>query len=105
NSGGPHASQTDVYVITVISQAEYDEFARTRYRIEDLEAEWAAFQARLDALEARRDHILNEMRALEEKLASGEPLTEAEQQRLDALLAELDEYRNEAIDLAADLQR
>lgn len=103
--GGPQVAQTDVYVIQVISQEEYEEFARTQYRIDDLEAEWAAFQARLDALEAQREHLLNEMAALQEKLASGEPLTEQEQQRLDALRAELEEYRNAALDLAADLQR
>ena len=94
-SGGQFA-ETPIHVIQVISQEEYVEFARTRYHIEDLQAEWEAFEAQLEELREQREAILDQLKELMEDLAGGDPLTDEQKRRLEELEAALGQYAEDA---------
>ncbi len=104
NMPEPQVAQTGVFVIRIVSQAEYEAFARTQYGIDDLAAEWVAFQQRLDDLHARRAGVLRGLDALRERLAAGELVDGEELAQVERLEAELDAYRQEALGLADDLR-
>jgi hypothetical protein len=101
----PQFAQTPVQAIQVISRQEYEEWARTQYRVEDLHAEWADLQDRMHALQAMREQALAELEALQQKLDSGEPLNDEDRARMAGLQQDLEDYRNEAIDLAMDMHK
>lgn len=105
NKPQPQSAQTPVYVIQVVSEAEYEDYARTQYRIDDLSAEWEEFAHRLDELQAKREHALNELAKLQEAMAAGGPLTPEQQAAAEQLEAELEQYRQEALELFEDMQK
>jgi hypothetical protein len=103
--GGERFSDTDTYVIQVISEAEYVEFARQQYRLEQLTQEINAFRRELERLRMDREDLLEELQALEEKLASGEELSAEEQERLAELQQQLEDYAQQAAQVAEQMQQ
>ncbi|MFW6059554.1 MAG: hypothetical protein ACODAQ_05200 [Phycisphaeraceae bacterium] len=102
--GGGQRAETAMHTIEVVSMEQYKQFQRTRYRIDDLAEEWAAFEGRLNELEARRAALLDELEALEDELARGEPMSDAQRQRMSALMDQLDAYREEGLNLFLEMR-
>lgn len=106
--GGPpndvgQLAETPVYHIQVVSQEEWNAYARAAYGIEDLSEEWHEFQDRLDELEAARSDILEQLQKLQDKLADGGELTDLERQQLADLQQQLAEYEQGAQNLAQSM--
>ncbi len=102
--GTANAADSDIHVIQVISEEEYLEFARTRYRIDQIHDEFNALQDELAALERARQEALEQLEQLENKLAAGQPLTDQEALALRDLEDRLETYRAQADDLATELR-
>lgn len=95
---------TPVYVIQVISEAEYLEFARSKYRMEDIVEEFEELQKKLDDLDRQRDELLKEAEALKEALKDGS-LSPEDVERLEKLQTQLEGLEQEAAKLAEELAK
>lgn len=100
-----HFTDTDTYIIQVISEDEYREFARTKVRMDDITAEVEAFQQALEELRKQREDALQELKKLQEKLAAGGELSEEEQQRMAELQKQLQEFADQAKQLADQMRK
>lgn len=102
--GPPHdagqLAETSAYQIQIISQTEWEEIARTQYGLEQLQAEVEAFMAELQKLAAMRAEIMEQLAALQDKLAPGQPLNDVERQQMRDLQDQLDAFAEEAQTLA-----
>ncbi len=101
---GEHFADTPVHVIQVITEAEYLEYERTRYRIDDITAEWEAYQAKLAELEEMRRQILEQLAELQKKLDAGQPLADQEKLAMAQLESALAQYADKAAALAQQMQ-
>lgn len=101
---GTGVGESEAHAIQVITEEEYLEYERTRYRIDDMHEEFAEFERRLDDLEAQRAAILERLEAIEQKLADGEALSADEQAELEALREQLDQYMDNTMSLFEDLR-
>lgn len=99
----PQSAETPIYAIHIITLQQYMELARSQYRIDDINREFEAILERLGDLEAQRDQLLEELTALQDQIAAGEPLTDAQQQAMAELEAALNKYAEEAASLAEAL--
>ena len=104
HSGSGQTAQTPTYAIQVISEQEYQDYARTQYRIEDLTEELADFEAALEHLRKQREQLLEELAELQAQLARGDPLTDEQQQRMKDLEAKLAQFAQQARSLAQAMQ-
>lgn len=93
---------TPVYVIQVISEEEYLDFARSKYRMDDIIEEFEELQKKLDDLDKQRDELLKEAEALKEALKNG-PLSPEDAERLEKLQKQLEEFEQQAAKLAEEL--
>jgi hypothetical protein len=100
---GSHFADTPTSVIHVISQAEFAEYARQKYQMDQLAKEFDAFRRRLENLKSRRDKALEELVQLQKKLDAGKPLGAEELRKMTQLEAQLKEYAEQAQKLAKDL--
>jgi hypothetical protein len=100
---GTHFADTPVSVIHVISQAEFAEYARQKYQMDQLAKEFDAFRRRLENLKSGRDQALEELVQLQKKLDTGKPLDAEELRKMQQLEARLKEYAQQAQKLAKDL--
>ncbi|MEM1107552.1 MAG: hypothetical protein AAGH99_02575 [Planctomycetota bacterium] len=102
--GPPHdagqSAETPVQQVQIISREEWEEIARTQYGIEQMQAEVEAFMAEMQALAEARAEIVEQLDALKEKLAAGEPLDDVERQQMKDLQEKLDAFAEEAAALA-----
>jgi hypothetical protein len=101
--GGGHFADTPTSVIHVISRAEFAEFARQKYQMDELAKEFDAFRRRLENLKSQRDEILKELAALDKKLASGQHLSAEELRKMTELQEQLKKFAKEAEQLAKDM--
>jgi len=101
--GAPRSAQTPVHTIHIITLQQYMELARSRYRIDEINREFEAILERLGDLQAQRDELLEELAAMKEQMASGEPLTDAQRQAMAGLESALNDYAKEAASLAESL--
>jgi hypothetical protein len=103
---GPHQSaDSEIHLIQVISVAEFLEYERTKYGIEDINEEFEDITDQLADLEAMRDDIAEAMQPLLDKLKNGEALTPAEQAQLAELQAQLQAFEAQAADLREQLEQ
>ncbi len=98
------STDTDSYVIQVISEAEYTELARRDYQLNELEQEFDKFRRQLEALQKEREEFLRPLEELRKKLAAGEKLTAAEQEQLAQLEKQMQQYQAQAEQLATALR-
>jgi len=102
--GPPHdagqLAETPVHQIQIISQAEWEELARTQYGLEQMQAEVEAFMAEMQKLADMRTELMEQLAALQEKLAAGEPLNDMQRQQMRDLQDQLDAFAEEAQALA-----
>lgn len=98
-------TDTDTYIIQVISEDEYLDFARTKVRMDEITAEVEAFQAALEELRKQREATLQELKELQEKLAEGGGLSEEEQQRMAKLQKQLEEFAEQTKQLAEQMRK
>ncbi|HUE13944.1 MAG TPA: hypothetical protein VMR25_07265 [Planctomycetaceae bacterium] len=100
---GTHFADTSTSVIHVISQAEFAEFARQKYQMDQLAQEFDAFLRRLENLQSQREKVLEELAQLQKKLDSGQPLNSEELRKMTQLETRLKEFAAQAQQLAKDL--
>lgn len=98
------STDTETYVIQVISEAEYVELARRDYQISEIEQELEGFREQLDKLQAEREQLLKQLEELKKKLDSGEDLTAEEQEQLKKLEKQLQEFQEQAEQLAKKMR-
>jgi len=88
--GGPpndvgQLAETPIFQVQIISQEQWNQLARQRYGMEQLQAEIEAIQAELGKLAEARQDLLEKLNKLQEKAAASNPLSEAELQQLQKL--------------------
>lgn len=96
----PQPAETPIHAIHIITLEQYMDIARSQYRIDDINREFEAILERLGDLEAQRNQLLDELAALKEQVASGEPLTDAQRQAMAELESALNRYAEESASLA-----
>ncbi|MDA0659102.1 MAG: hypothetical protein O3C60_09665 [Planctomycetota bacterium] len=79
------------HVIQVISLEEYRDFLREATNMEELTEEVNALRNGLNQLQEQRNDVLQELQATLDRLAEGEPMSEAQQAQLQAQLQHLQE--------------
>ena len=99
----PQFSDTERYVIQVISQEDYVDLARRRYRMQQLEAEIKGLREKLKKVDEESENLRNEMTALQDRLTDGAQLTSDEQRRLSELQDQLQQFSQQATTLADEL--
>jgi hypothetical protein len=102
--GGDRFTETSTYVIQVISEEEYIEFARTKYRMDEILAELEDYRQQLDGLKKKRDKLVEELEGLRQKLKEQGELSPEDQQRVADLEKALQEYSHEAQNLTKRLR-
>jgi len=100
----PFTAESPVHRVHVITMRQYLDLARQRYRAEDIGLEFATVLERLEALQAQRDQLLQELAELREVVAGDAPMSEADGQRLTEITEELQDYQASASGLADHLQ-
>lgn len=98
---GTHFSDTPNFVIRVIDEEEYLQYARASYRIDDLMEELAEFRDDLEALQQQRQELLKQAEALAETLAKGpEQFSPEEQKSLEDFVEAQRDYARNNTELA-----
>jgi len=103
-SGRPQSSDTPTSTIQVISEAEYKDFARQQYQLDELSEEFESFRKELERLGEARQNAAEELAELLRKQAAGEPLTDADRERMETLEKEIREFARDAAELARTLE-
>ncbi|MDK1031623.1 MAG: hypothetical protein QGD94_06430, partial [Planctomycetia bacterium] len=99
--GSAHFSDTPTFVIRVISEEEYLQYARAAYRTEELIAELEDFLRRIEELDALRKELLKQAEELERKIRdSGGKLSDADMEELRQFARDQDEYADRMRELA-----
>lgn len=98
------STDSETYVIQVISEAEYVELARRDYQINEIEQELEGFRKQLDQLQGDREQLLKQLEELKKKLDAGESLTAEEQEQLQKLQKQLQEFQDQAEKLAKEMR-
>ncbi len=98
-------AETPVHSIEVISMEEYLEFQRTRYRIDDLNAEWAEYQQRLDELKAKREQLLEQLQELQKQLEQTDQPSAEQREQMEQLEQDLSAYAEEAFELFEEMRK
>ncbi len=104
NPSGEGYGESAMHTIHVVSEDDYLDAERARYRIEDINKEFAAIRDRLDALEAQRDAILARLDALQDQLEPNQAMSDAQRNELDALDRQLTRYTRDTSRLIEELQ-
>ena len=92
--------ETATHVIRIISEAEYLEYARSEYQMDELMEELEAVQKQVDELQKQRDRLQDELETLRKKLKNGEELSKEERQKLEEIQKKLKRYAEAAEKLA-----
>ncbi len=102
--GSPHAAESDIHALHIITMEQYMDLARSQYHVEELNREFEAILDRLGELASLREDLLEELTELQQRLDAGEALTENELERLAELEKQLTDYADQASALAEQLQ-
>ena len=102
---GGQSSDSETYVIHVISLEEYQKHARSQYQMEEILAEIERFDRLLKELDEQREKLLAEAQALEKRIADqgGVPTSEDEK-KLDELNKKLAAYAEAQWKLAKEMR-
>lgn len=93
-------AETATQVIRVISEAEYLEYARSEYQMDELLSELEEFQKQVDELQKARDRLQDELETLRKKLKDKETLSKEERQKLEETEKKLQRYADAVEKLA-----
>ena len=96
-------ADSPTYVIQVISEEDYVQFARQQYQLDELTEEFAAIQERLESLQRQREAALEKLAAIEEQLVAN-PDDPALQEQLEAAAEEVAQLSAQAESLAENLE-
>jgi hypothetical protein len=97
-------ADTRTFVIEVITKQEYEEYARSEYRMEEIMQEQQAFNRRLEELKAQREDLLKQIEPLKQRAQSSEELSAEELKQMRELQEQLNRYSQRTEDLARDVQ-
>lgn len=100
----PNSAESDIHSIEVVSWEDYVNYVRTRYGLEQIEAELADFQNQLEELRAERQALLEKMQQLQERMEAGQPLTTEQQKQLAELEQRMRDYQKQAAELAKQMK-
>ncbi len=101
---GAQFRDSETCVIQVISQEEYEQFARQQYQMDQLTQEFEAIREALDRLQQQRDELLEELEQLRQQLKE-DPSNEETLQKIEKLEEQLQKFADEAQQLAEQLQQ
>lgn len=101
---GAQFRDSEPCVIQVISQEEYEQFARQQYQMDQLTQEFEAIRESLDRLQQQREELLEELEQLREELKS-DPNNEETLQKIEELEEQLQKFSDQAQQLAEQLQQ
>ena len=105
NPSAEHFTDTAAFVIRVIDEEEYLNYARASYRIDDLMRELNEFRDQIEALDQQRKELLKEAEALAEKIAQGDQqLSKEELESLKQFAQAQQEYASKAQALAEQIR-
>lgn len=99
---GSHFADTPPAMIHVISQAEFTEFAREKYQMDQLAKEFEAFRRRVENLKSQRDKLLDELSRVQKKIDAGHPLADDKLRKMAQLEEPLIKFAEQAQQLARD---
>ena len=100
-----HFQDSATHVIRVMSEEDYKQLVRTRYRMDQIASEIRRFQQMLADIEQRRDELRKELAALQAKMQQADgALSEDDRRRLHELAAKQAAYAQAMTD-AADRMR
>ena len=102
--GGTQFRDTETHVIQVISEEEYQQFARQQYQMDELMEELQAFREDLDRLEQQRNDLLEQLEELRKQMEESSQPTEEMQQKMQELQEQLHKYSESAERLSKELQ-
>ena len=91
-------------IIQVISQEEYEQFARQQYQIDQLAQEFEAIREALDRLQQQREELLEQLEQLREQFRN-DPANEETLQKIEQLEKQLQKFSDQAQQLAEQLQQ
>ena len=100
---GKQFRDSQTFVIQVISQQEYQQYARQQYQMEELIAEFEAIREKLDELKKEREELLEELETLRKELDSTDQPSEEMLERLQKLEKQLQDFSKSAEQLAEQL--
>lgn len=103
-SGRPEAMDSPTHTIQVISEAEYQDFARQQYQLTELTEEFESFRKELDRLNEERQKATEQLEELLKKQAAGEPLTDADREQMERLEKQIRDFARETAELAKTLE-
>jgi hypothetical protein len=102
--GGTQFRDTETHVIQVISEEEYQQFARQQYQMDEMIEELQAFREDLDRLEQQRHELLEQLEELKKQMEASSQSTEEMQQKMQELQEQLQKYSESAEQLSKELQ-
>ncbi len=102
--GGEQFADTATFLIRVISEQEYLKYARTKYRMEQVEAELEAYRAQLELIAALREELIKQLEALAKAFKEAGKLSDAQRRQLERIVGKQQELAAAARDLAAQLR-
>ncbi len=102
---GGQSADSGTHVIQVISQAEYLDYLRSMYQMEQLQEEIAALNEQLQDLGAERAQTLDELESLTESLQPDEALTDDQRDQLQRLEQQLDQFAEQTERLTQQVQQ
>ncbi|HVJ69493.1 MAG TPA: Ig-like domain-containing protein [Caulifigura sp.] len=103
-SDRPQSTDSATHTIQVISEAEYRDFARQQYQMEELTEEFESFRKELDRLNEERQKAVEQLEQLLQKQAAGEALTDADREQMEQLEKQLEQFAKAAAELAQTLE-
>ncbi|OAI53184.1 hypothetical protein AYO47_05425 [Planctomyces sp. SCGC AG-212-M04] len=103
-SDRPQSTDTPTHTIQVISEAEYKDFARQQYQLDELAEEFESFIKEIERLNEARQKAVDELEQLLKKQAAGEPLTDADRERMEKLQKQIGDFAHDAAELAKTLE-
>jgi hypothetical protein len=103
-SGRPQSTDSPTHTIQVISEAEYKDFARQQYQLDELTEEFNSVLKEIERLNEERQKAVEELERLLKKQEAGEPLTEADRERMEQLKKQIENFARDAAELAKTLE-
>ncbi|MEM8737003.1 MAG: hypothetical protein AAGG38_00800 [Planctomycetota bacterium] len=103
--GGPpddlgQLSESPVFAVQIVTREQWNELARTRYGLDEIQSENAAYRTQLAELAEERNAVLDQLEALRARAAAGELLNDAQRQQANDLAYRLWSFAGRTQELA-----
>lgn len=102
--GAPQTEASEAFQLRIISQDEYREFMQSQMTAEDLNQKYGDMMDQIENVATKQEAIEAATKALQEKMASGEQLSEQEETDLAELLGQQRDLAEQAQQLANQLK-